>query len=149
MADRFIEDVDGKLVRKPGVNTVPARDSCAVAAEPLQTVLGDFVDAWTKQRPNDGGRFAGGKRTEIRNLRAVEWLATESGVPERTIKSIVRGGGTTASVELRVADALMRAVGHPELLRDGSLTIFPNPRAPRLHRARCCGSVDFGRFERF
>ena len=67
---------------------------------------------------------------------AVSWLAQETGLPKRTIQRVV--AGTRQTTELRVADALVWAIGKQQLFHDGTLHVRPNPRARAAERA-CCG----------
>ena len=49
------------------------------------------------------------------------------------------------TTELRIADAITTAIGCPEALYDGTLDgtldVFPNPRATATARAECGGSA--------
>lgn len=76
---------------------------------------------------------------------AIRWLASETrekdmlgvGVPEKTIARVVAGRSRTTS--LSIADAIVSALERPEWYHDGTITILPNPSAPRAARAACCG----------
>ena len=126
-----------------------ARDGCVVETEPLAHLVGGFVASWNRDRPPTGGRFSDRKarerRTEVSTLGAVSWLADQTrrsdpsglGIPPDTIQNVVSRRYRTT--ELRVADALVSAIGRPEVFHDGTLTIRPNPSASRAAREACCG----------
>lgn len=99
--------------------TVASRDGCVVGNDGLSLVLNVFVGAWEKTRPNEGHRF--GKKPDVKNVRAVEWLSAESGVSERTIVDVIKEKSETT--DLSVADALVAAVGCPEAFHDGRLEV--------------------------
>jgi hypothetical protein len=115
--------------------TVAARDGCVVDSAPLSSILGDFVEEWKRTRPADT-RFS---RNEIPVVSPIEYLSLETGIPERTIKNVVKGAYRTT--ELRIADALVAAIGRPEVFHDGTLSPFENPLADKETKARgeCCG----------
>lgn len=145
MSDGLIEDVDGEMVSSCASTSASSRDGCVVATEPLAIALGGFVRE-RNRRAVGGGRFAGrGTRTEVPVVGAYEWLEQETrhhdpsgrGVTRKTIKRIVSGGSTVT--ELKVADLLVAAIGRPDLLYDGTLEVFANPRASRSARDACCG----------
>jgi hypothetical protein len=118
-------------------STVAARDGCVVSGASLSGLLSGFVTRWERSRNGDGSvNYA----SEIPTVSAIEWLAGETGIPERTIKNVVNGAYHTT--ELRIADALVAAVGCPEAFYDGTLEVSPNPLADRKARAACrtcCG----------
>lgn len=124
-----------------------ARDGCVVPTEPLAAILGGFVTRWNRDRPSIGGKFTSAeRRTEVTHVGAVAWIAEETrrndpeggvGIPQNTIENIVAGRYRTT--ELRVADAIVTAIGCPEVFHDGTLEIKPNPSASREARAACCG----------
>lgn len=88
-------------------------------------------------RPSTSGRFAGAQGTDVTPIGAVRWLAVEAGLTEATVENIVyRKHHTT---ELRIADAIVTALGRPEAVHDGTLQVRPNPGASRHVRASCCG----------
>lgn len=124
-----------------------SRDSCVVDTAPLAQLLQGFITTWNVSRPavarggtSNGGRFtprAERPVEEVGMVSAVSWLAAETGVPESTIEKVARGRSKTT--ELRIADPLVQALDRPQAYHDGTLTIRPNPLAPRTVRARCCG----------
>jgi hypothetical protein len=128
------------------------RDGCVVITEGLADLLARFVEDWKRSRPSTGGRFGDGvdDRNAVSTIGAVAWLAAETrrndpdgvGIPPDTIQNVVSRRYRTT--ELRVADALVTALGRPEVFHDGTLTILPNPSAPRAARDACCGSRHIG-----
>lgn len=121
-----------------------ARDGCVVPTEPLAEMLRGFVSSWDREPM--GGRFAGKrKEPEVKTTGAVRWLAEESGVKEDTIWNVVSARSRTTT--LSIADALVTAIGRPDVLADGvhptnaggTLEIRANPHATAEARARCCG----------
>jgi nucleoside-diphosphate-sugar epimerase len=127
-----------------------ARDGCVVATEPLSAMLGAFVSQWSRDRPSTRGRFSARReRTDVSPVGAVAWLAAETNLPAGTIENVV--SGRVKTTELRIADALVTAIGREDTLSDGefprnaggTLEIMPNPLARPADRARCCaGSGD-------
>lgn len=115
----------------------------------MTALLNGFEADWTLHRPNTAGRFTGrDQRTEVSPIGAISWLAEETrrndptgrGVPRKTILGIKAGRFPTT--ELGVADAIVTALDKPEVFRDGTLTIRPNPHAEPGARAACCGGTD-------
>lgn len=116
-----------------------ARDWCVVQTAPLTVMLTGFRDAWNRDRPAGlGGQFSGSGAAAVVPVGAIRWLAQETGIPRKTLKNIVEG--RTRSTTLSVADAIVTALGHPEALRDGTLTVEARASAPRDVRESCCGS---------
>lgn len=110
--------------------------------EPLAQLLQGFVADWNRQRPSAdqraGRRFARPDSGEsVALVGAVAWLSQETRLPEETISTVARARNRTT--ELYIADALVAALGRPEVFHDGTLEIRPNPLAPRAARASCCG----------
>lgn len=99
-------------------------------------MLRGFVDRWQVERPQSGGAGVRQTETTVAHVGPLKWLAAETGIPERTITNVVRGRGRTT--ELRIADALVMALGHPEAFHDGTLEIRASSRA----KAPCCGSLN-------
>ncbi len=98
-------------------------------------MLRSFVDDWNTTRPREiGGRFAGREQRTQGSVSAVSWLVGETGIPKSTIEQVAKGRYRTT--ELRVADALVAAIGHPEAFYDGTLEIRP---ATKRARCGCCG----------
>lgn len=109
-----------------------------VPTDPLADVVKNFLHRWSVERPSNNGRFANGEaRTEVTFIGGAEWLAMETGVPRDKIQSITQR--RQPMTELRIADALVSAIGRPDLL--GTLPVMPNPRASRAARESCCGSL--------
>lgn len=125
-----------------------ARDGCVVPTEPLADLLNGFASRWRRQRPVTAGQFAQRQqRTEVTFVGPVDWLSAE------TQRLAVEGGHPVSAeaitrilrrrsrvTELRTADALVAALGCPEVFHDGTLEIQPNPLASSRERAACCGS---------
>lgn len=122
-------------------------DGCLVPTPPLAEILDRFFAQWKKDRPSTGGQFCGGSTDDVAPIRAAEWLASEAKmwsetdqryypVSESTIRNIV--DRKYRMTELRVADALVTALGRPELFYDGTFRVFPNPAAPVAVRSLCC-----------
>lgn len=102
--------------------TVASRDSFVVNSEPLSGILVGFVSQWERDRPKARGHTHGRPADEIVNVRATEWLSATSGIPEWKIKEVMRQ--KTPTTTLRIADALIAAVGCPEVFYDGTLTVL-------------------------
>lgn len=131
--------------------TVVSRDGCVVESESLAGVLGPFISSWTRDRPQTGGRYSAGvedTRDAAISMTATAWLSQEATrrcevpVTERTIEGIVNG--RSKATELRVADALVAAIGRPDLFYDGTLTVGPNPFAKPDAQRECCGGSEPG-----
>lgn len=121
-------------------------------------MLRDFLASWNRDRPQTTGRFGPGGTSSTADLtpvRGIAWLAAEATyaagrnsdgspryvVPEATIQNVVLC--RYRMTELRVADAIVTALDKPEVWHDGTLTVVPNPSAPRAAREACCaGSTD-------
>lgn len=97
--------------------TVAARDGCVVDSDPLAAILSGFVGSWERTRPKSEGH----QRRAVRPVGAIEWLVSESGVSEYRIQKVL--DGSEAQVDLGVADALVAAVGCPEVFYDGTLEV--------------------------
>lgn len=104
-----------------------ARDGCAVSTGPLSVFLHGYVGD---------------------DERAVGRLARETGLHKNQVgKLLGRARPTSRYTELRVADRLLAAIGHPEALHDGTLMIEPNPIASAAARANCCSGSLAPQFE--
>jgi hypothetical protein len=112
--------------------TTTARDGCVVETAPLAEIMHRFVDNWNRERPSEGGQKDG-------PISAIEWLAKETGVPSSTLENIARRPPRNQTTELRIADPIVQALGYPFAFHDGTLTVRPNPQAPRSARMSCCG----------
>lgn len=126
-----------------------ARDGCVVPTEPLAHMVVGFVSQWKDQHPSTSGRFARGGRRQTRSVGPLEWLSTETGVPRRTIANLTarnKNGrlGRNDTTELRIADALVSAIGHPEAFHDGTLPLMVNRNADLGAKDECrrCGGRD-------
>lgn len=71
---------------------------------------------------------------------AVSWLAQQTSIPEGTIDNVVRRRRRTT--ELRTADALLAAIGKPEVFHTGEIVIKQNP----MTRQCCDGATLTGSF---
>lgn len=137
-------DLSGTLlpVAKTTVARAPSsveRDPCVVNAQPLAEMLQSFVMNWERTRPCTTGQFSSSGRADVSAIGAISWLHQETGLPKRTIQRLAAGQRKTT--ELRVADALVNALGleHEFSELTGSLQVMPNPRASASARAACCG----------
>lgn len=119
-----------------------------MTTEPLAEMLDGFVNRWRSTRPSTAGRFAARQqRTEVAFVSPIDWLAEESrrhdpdgrGVSPGTIERI--RGRRSRTTGLRAADALVAALGCPEVFHDGTLEIRPNPCASPSEQAACCGGA--------
>lgn len=139
--ERLVEGLDGQLVPR----TVAARDEYVVCREPLAEVVQGFISDWNRDHEPDKGRFAGGERKVVTQVRAVQWLAAETrrrdptdvGIPEKAILNMFRrtpeGRMRYHTIDYGIADALVSAIGRPDVLHtDGRLQ--PHPRS----NASCC-----------
>lgn len=138
--------------------TAPARDGCVVDSAPLAGLLNGFVQEWNRTRSADAGRYkttprhAGRHRSEVAQVRVLEYLATETGLSEGTIEKLLHRDSRTGmlsprtrSTELRIADPLVTVIGCPEAFHDGTLTIRENRQAKAEDRAACCRGSLTGR----
>ena len=98
-------------------------------------MLRHFVVAWTATRPTTGGSGAR-VAVDVPFISPLQWLSNETGIPKKTVQNVMRGRAITT--ELRVADALIAAIGCPEALHDGTLEILPNTNATKKAQATCC-----------
>jgi hypothetical protein len=110
----------------------PRRDTdpCAVETVGLSAVLAEWVARWNRDHPSDDPR---------RSVTAVTILHERTmldgnPVPRKTIENVIARRYRLTG--LRTADALVAAVGCPEVFHDGTLTVQPY-REP--DRATCCG----------
>lgn len=115
-----------------------------MATGPLKAMLDDFVRGWERERPpNQSGRFgAGGSRTTVEFVSAVDWLADRTGISAEEIRNVRRARGRLT--ELRLADPLLAAIGRPDVLSaptgaQPELPIQANPAATRRAQQACCG----------
>lgn len=133
----MIEDVDGVMV--PAGPPVMARDCYVVATRELSPVVRAFVTDWQQRRPSDGGRVTAGRvrRRHATFVGAYSWLAQESGVPEATIRDVHRGEARRRWTPLAEADAIVTALGRPDLLApaepqalvaSAAISVVPHPR---------------------
>lgn len=96
----------------------PRRDECRVPAAPLTEVLRRWRAHWEREWRPDRSRAS-----------AVLWLAQRTrephidpsgrGVEPQTIRNLLQGANRT--VELRIADALLCAIGQPQALVAGAI----------------------------
>ena len=134
------------------------RDGCVVSSHPLASLLCDFVDHWHRQRPSTAGRYAArGTRTEVATVGPLDWLSHEARVPKYVIAKIATRDPDTRKpkprtqyTELRIADALVTAIGQTQAFNDGTLPLVINDAAKAERRAECarCGGVPSGRGSR-
>lgn len=119
------------------------RDYCVVSSEPLARMVNTFVSRWNQRHPPERpNQFTGRSEQGPAMVRAIDWLAAESGVSAGTIANLARPTPRFRTTELRIADRLLMAMDAPEALSDGTFgpdPIRPNPLAPAADRARCCG----------
>lgn len=137
VSDPMIEDVDGVMVPRP--SPLMARDCFVVATSELSPVVRAFVTDWNRRRPSDGGKVTVGRvrRQRATFVGAYSWLAQESGVSEATIRDVHRGEARRRWTPLAEADAIVTALGRPDLLVDAptptllasaSIRVVPHPR---------------------
>lgn len=117
-----------------------ARDGCVVPTDPLADLVRGFLHSWNRERPSNHGQFSEGPtQEEVTFVGGTEWLVMEAGVSRDKIQSITQRRQPVT--ELHIADALVGAIGRPEVFHDGTLQVMPNPRAARAARDSCCGSL--------
>ncbi len=122
------------------------RDGCAVPTAPLSSLIYGFVSEWERGRPATGGQFSQRTGTELARaevgpVKALEWLAQETGIPVPTIENIMRKPKQRPTTEYRYADAIVTALDRSDLFYDGrppTLPVSPNPSASKAARANCC-----------
>lgn len=109
-----------------------------------------FVSRWQQRNPSTSGRFGRAGSRQEPTTGALKWLSNETGIPIGTIANLTskrKDGsgrlGRNPMTELRTADALVAALGHPESFHDGTLPIMVNPNANEARRAECrrCGGL--------
>lgn len=101
------------------------------------------MDAFAREHPPT---LASGARPavegEVKMVSATSWLIAESrllGVSvltASTIRNVLEQ--RVSHTEMRTADAIVTAIGRPDLFHDGTLSIIPNPAASRQARSDCC-----------
>lgn len=108
-------------------------DGCAVKTAPLAAVIVEFASRFRRDRPG----------VDPYDYIAETTLRPSIGYPvhREVIRNIV--GERKSLTELREADAIVAAIGRPEVFSDDpvepTLQVVENPRASRAARARCCG----------
>lgn len=117
----MIEDVDGVMVPAPKLR---AHDCYVVATDDLAPVVRGFVSTWNRTRPNDSGQPLPGQRRRRSSsfVSAVDWLAQETGLPRTTLKDIQRGSRRRRYTPLAEADAIVTALGRPDLIAPAAAT---------------------------
>jgi hypothetical protein len=111
------------------------RDPCVVDTEPLAEIVRTFASNWRRSRPSISGRYDGqGLRVAVEPIGPYEALAAQTGLPESRITSLLNPA-RKPTTELRVAEAIVAAIGEPGMFYDGTLTVRPNPRARRERQA--------------
>lgn len=106
-----------------------SENGCVVVTAPLTSAIRAFLERWELDRPSDPWQ------TEF--LSGMEWLAGESGLSEDALWIVRRGRYRVTAFS--TADRIVAALGHEEWFYDGTLTVIPNPNAPRALREECCG----------
>lgn len=103
-----------------------SRDCFCVSTEPLAAVVNSYAARWREQHQPFSSRTP--------QLRFDSVLGGWAGLPARQVQRVMYREQPTTP--LAVADAIVTALGQPELLSDDeTLGVRPNPRAPRS----CCG----------
>lgn len=97
-------------------------DRYIVEAFPLLAeVIAAFIEDWNVHHPQIAGQWGLDPDAPI-PLRGTEWLAIETGLPEKYIQAIRRGHVTV--VELVVFDRLSAALDAPDLIHDQRVHIM-------------------------
>lgn len=138
VGERMIEDVDGTMV--PADAPVAARDCFVVATAELSPLVRTFVSDWNRGRPPDGGKVTAGRQRRRRAtfVGAYAWLEQESGVVQSTLRDIYRGPARRRWTPLQEADAIVTAIGRPDLISSpaapaslvasGAIRVVQHPR---------------------
>jgi hypothetical protein len=102
------------------------RDPCVVVTEGLATIVNAFVARHRAQYPLTS------PYDEIS-------ARTYGEVPPAAIRKVA--SRSYRMTEMRVADAIIAAVGRPDAFNNGELEVMGNPRVPAARRAAagCCG----------
>lgn len=111
-AQRLLEQLEAlRATRQRGEAEV-------VRAEPLGTILREWVIEWLAERPLEtyGGESMMGP---------MQWLAEKTEIHIRRVSGIVNG--EFPHVGLSQADALLTAIGQSYLLTIGEIPVIPNP----------------------
>jgi hypothetical protein len=136
-------------------------DPCCVETAPLSRLIGDFASDWrATRRPRPNGYCARPslwndepETTSVEPILPYEWIAAEAShvlardgwaLPAESVRKL-RNPRRYPLAELRVADAIVAAIGEPGMFYDGTLVIFPNPRLPAIRAAECCGGSELAR----
>lgn len=110
------------------------RDPCVVDTAPLSQLVRTYADGWRRSRPSLKGRRHGRvdllSKGYVEPVGPYEFLASETGLPEAKIRA-VGNPNRNPTTELRVAEAIVAAIGEPGMFYDGTLEVRPNPRARR------------------
>ncbi len=85
------------------------------------------------------GRRSLSVRNGIAPSDPLETLAADAGLPLAVVQQVTHPR-LFPRTELRVADALVGAVGSVSLFYDGTLTVTQNPRATPQARRECCST---------
>lgn len=127
------------------------RDPCVVDTAPLSQLVRSYADGWRRSRPSLKGRKHGRvdllSKGYVEPVGPYEYLATATGLPETKIRA-VGNPNRNPTTELRVAEAIVAAIGEPGMFYDGTLTVRPNPRARRDLQTEAsswgCSTAGFG-----
>lgn len=129
MEDRLVEDVDGIMV-PARVPAAKSRDVYVVEAAPLASLLQEFVTGQTQRRIATSRSHAIDKLVE----RTQQLDPSHRGVPLRTVENFLRTEGPRyPTTDLRIADALLTAIGRPDAIgRDPGDPLYPHRRTRSL-----------------
>ncbi len=107
-----------------------------VAAEPLATILREWIEQWSRERPLNYEDFA------WRLMTPLEWLSENTGITKRRISGISKG--EFPRIPLSQADAILTAIGqNHRLLTD--VVVIRNPTwsleqwIEYMQERGCCG----------
>lgn len=134
--DRLVEDLDGVMV--PAATPVArSRDTYVVDAVPLATMLQAFVSNQTLRGRATSRADAIGRLVETTR----QHDPTHRGIPLRTVENFLRQDAAGQpkpprypTTDLRIADALLTAIGRPDALgRDPGDVLYPQRRTRALN----------------
>src|SRR5215831_14717340 len=100
--------------KPPSGSTTGIGEAEVVPTGQLAAVLREWSRRWLLSYP-PGGDYMG----------PLDWLQTETGIPQRTLARISREETTVTKYSL--AERLLIAMDKEEMLRDGSILVGPNP----------------------
>lgn len=106
-------------------------EDCFVETMPLAEIINSHVKRWRERHPKTSSRdpngyYSTGGTGGVQTFAAHEWLSMKTRLSEATIRR-AQNPAQYPRTRLEIADALVAAIGDPQVFRDGTL------------RVSCCG----------